>query len=362
MGRQSVRFTASRIALPGGPASLSKGGNADIKVILSAPKSTKYIDRVSNTISNYPAIQAEALNKIYYIGVRRRKVTALRNVAFEVLPGEVFAFLGLNGAGKTTTIKLLLDHARPTSGRSLLLGIDSRNPKSRKDVGYMPDLPNFYRFLTAAELLDHMGKLHGLTASERTAKIAGLLGRVGLSGREKEPLEGFSRGMLQRLGIAQALIGDPALLILDEPLGGLDPIGRFEFHKIILELKAEGRTIFFSSHILEDAEKIADRVAIIHKGELLGCGPLEELIHGRPEWDIGILGRGNSELLNHWKNIGAVVSSLSDDRLLVTVLDDVAKREVLMTASQSDLQIVSVLPKRRTLEEAFLAELRKWDR
>ena len=306
------------------------------------------------------AIIAESVGKTYYLGVRRRPVNALHDVSFEVKTGEVFAFLGLNGAGKTTTIKMLLDHARPSIGRCSLFGIDSREPKSRTNVGYMPDLPNFYRFLTAAELLDYFGRLHGLGKADRVSRSRKLFDLVGLKDRENEPLKGFSRGMLQRVGLAQALIGEPSLLILDEPLGGLDPKGRYEFHNIISSLKAEGRTIFFSSHILEDAEKVADRVGIIHRGTLVASGTMAELVKQASGFDIEIRQlKDPISLQNKCESMGWKFTE-NDKFFSVTVPDESNLRRVILHASQNDLLIYSITPQRQTLEMAFISELEKW--
>ncbi len=313
-------------------------------------------------MSETAAISAESLGKIYYLGVRRRAVEALREVSFEVKQGEVFAFLGLNGAGKTTTIKLLLDHARPSTGRCALFGVDSRAPASRSRVGYMPDLPNFYRFLTAPELLDYFGRLHSLNRLDRLERTRKLVALVGLEGREHEPLKGFSRGMLQRLGLAQALIGDPALLILDEPLGGLDPIGRFEFRNIISSLKKEGRTIFFSSHILEDAEKIADRVGIIHRGTLVASGALSQLVSQGAGYELELRSPSDIQALERAAEQQSWKLSRNGSTISLAVPDEAGIREVMRLALGGDAVVTSITPQRKSLEEMFIAELEKWKR
>lgn len=313
-------------------------------------------------MTDIPAISAQSLGKIYYLGVRRRPVQALHDVSFQVKRGEVFAFLGANGAGKTTTIKLLLDHARPSSGRCSLFGIDSRIPGSRARVGYMPDLPNFYRFLTAAELLEYMGRLHGLKPFDRKGRIHNLLELVQLKGRESEPLKGYSRGMLQRVALAQALIGNPDLLILDEPLGGLDPLGRYEFHSIIKKLKTEGHTIFFSSHILEDAEKIADQVGIIHQGTLVASGTLPELIGNQSGYDVEIIYfTENIELRAVVEAAGGELST-NNSTTTVSLPDETAVRQVMRLASEGKIKVTALNPKKKTLEEVFILELEKWKR
>jgi ABC-2 type transport system ATP-binding protein len=304
------------------------------------------------------AVTALELSKDYYLGVRRKKVTALDGLNLTVEAGEVFAFLGLNGAGKTTTIKLLLDHARPTVGRCLLFGIDSRLPESRRNVGYMPDLPHFYRFLSAREALDYFGRLNGLSRVERSHSSDRLLELVGLEKAANDRLDGFSRGMLQRVGLAQALLGDPRLLILDEPLGGLDPVGRHEFNRIIQQLKSEGRTIFFSSHILEDAEKIADRVGILHKGKLLACGRPGELMPVQSGWEVEVQTTAPEadSLLARFES----KESTGPDGYRIQAGDQAALNELFRLAGEGRIKIQEVNPKRATLEEAFLAEIGKW--
>ncbi len=311
-------------------------------------------------MSETAAIIADSIGKTYYLGVNRRPVEALRHVSFEVKAGEVFAFLGLNGAGKTTTIKMLLDHARPSTGRCFLFGVDSQIPHSRTKVGYMPDLPNFYRFLTASELLDYFGRLHGLHKSERTTRSRRLFSLVGLEGRENEPLNGFSRGMLQRVGLAQALIGEPELLILDEPLGGLDPKGRYEFHAIISSLKAEGRTIFFSSHILDDAEKVADRVGIIHKGTLVASGSMAELVMQESGFEVELRHPPEPTSLHNFCASKGWSYTVSDSITSITVPHEENLTELMKFALDSNLQIYAVTPQRKTLEMAFISELEKW--
>ncbi len=306
------------------------------------------------------AIVADNLRKTYYLGVRRRPVVALRDVSFEVKRGEVFAFLGLNGAGKTTTIKMLLDHARPSAGRCFLFGIDAKFPKSRERVGYMPDLPNFYRFLTAAELLDYFGRLHGLSRHDRNSRSEKLINLVGLKGRESEPLKGFSRGMLQRVGLAQALIGDPELLILDEPLGGLDPVGRYEFHNIIQTLKTDGRTIFFSSHILEDAQKIADRVGIIHQGTLVVSGTMSELVKQQSGYEIELYSSQNTPTIEKMAEEKGWNLTRSESVISITIPNETEIQEVVSLASINNVMIHSIIPLQKSLEDVFISELEKW--
>jgi len=309
-----------------------------------------------NDMSNATAIHCEKLTKHYFIGLKRQRIEAVNDVSFEVKSGEVFAFLGLNGAGKTTTIKMLLDQARPTAGRAYLFGVDAARPEARLKVGFQPDLPNFYRFLTGYELLDYFGRLFGLPRPERNKRIEVLLKQVGLDGRGNEPLKGFSRGMLQRIGLAQALINDPQMLILDEPLGGLDPVGRYDLRHIIMDLKTQGKTIFFSSHILEDAERIADRAAIIHQGKMLACGTLTELQAVESGWQVEIEPVDIQETNWLLDSRGWMYKTETGIRI-IDIPDREGVNEIAARAAAGSLRLISITPKRRTLEDAFLAKV-----
>ena len=202
---------------------------------------------------------------------------ALRGLDLEVHAGEVFGFLGPNGAGKTTTMNVLLGFVPPTSGAAYLFGIDVRQPIARQRIGYLPELTYYYKFLTAEELLRFYAKIFGLTRAETDSRIANLLRLVELEHAAKRPIKSYSKGMQQRVGLAQALINNPDLLVLDEPTSGLDPLGRMKVREIIQRLKSEGKTVFFSSHELGEVESVCDRVAIIHQGELKAIGRVAEI-------------------------------------------------------------------------------------
>ena len=304
-------------------------------------------------------IKTEGLTKHYRTGITRKKVEALSDLSLTVGEGEVFAFLGLNGAGKTTTIKLLLDHARPTTGRAMLFGMDAIHPAVRTRVGYLPDLPYFYRFLSAHELLDYTGKLFGLKRSERALRAGRLLKLVGLEGREHEAIKGFSRGMLQRVGLAQALINDPALVILDEPLGGLDPVGRVELREIIAGLKREGRTVFFSSHLLDDAQRLADRVGIIHHGRLIACGTLDELLTQGPEWEAEVVPGNETDIGSLCRQRGWKYEPSGGTEIMV-LSQETELHELYGLAASGKITIRALNRRRISLEEAFLMELGRW--
>ncbi|MFH0765310.1 MAG: ABC transporter ATP-binding protein [Calditrichota bacterium] len=306
-----------------------------------------------------PAIRAVELTKIYRLGVALRPVEAVRSLNLDVFEGEIFAFLGLNGAGKTTTIKLLLGHARPTRGEAALFGLNVRNPSARARIGYLPDLPHFHRFLTASELLDYTGRLFQQNAARRRSQSERLLKLTGLEGREREPLKGYSRGMLQRIGLAQALMNDPDLVILDEPLGGLDPQGRLELRNIIASLRSEGKTVFFSSHILDDAERIADRVGIIHQGRLRAVGRLDELLGAAQEWDVEIIPDPGLDLEKLCVDIKCSIAKLPEGWIL-RAPDQESLKTVYGLAAEGRLKINSVNRRRLTLEEAFMKALAQW--
>jgi ABC-2 type transport system ATP-binding protein len=226
-------------------------------------------------------LRAEGLAKTFRLGFVHKRVEAVREVSFEVRRGEVFGFLGPNGAGKTTTLKMLMGLVKPSKGRAEVLGRSVRDVDAKRRLGYLPETPYFYEYLTPEEFLDLVGALFDLPARERRARADRLIARVGLDHARGRPLRKFSKGMLQRVGIAQALMGDPELVVLDEPMTGLDPLGRKEIRDLILELRAEGRTVFYSTHILPDVEMTCDRVAMVFAGQTRNVGPLSALLDAR---------------------------------------------------------------------------------
>jgi ABC-2 type transport system ATP-binding protein len=220
-----------------------------------------------------PAIEILGLTKDFPVGFwRKRMRRSLDNLSFQVDEGEVFGFLGPNGAGKTTTMKLLMGLIFPTSGTARVRGRSIDDVEMHREIGYLPEQPYFYDYLTARELLDYYARFSNYGAAERRERVSKFLERVGLAAAGDVQLRKFSKGMLQRAGIAQAILHDPSVVILDEPMSGLDPVGRREVRDIILELKKQGRTVFFSTHILSDAEMLCDRVAVLAGGKLQGVG------------------------------------------------------------------------------------------
>ena len=226
-----------------------------------------------------PAIEITGLTKDYPVGFWRKRLRrSLDNLTLQVEEGEVFGFLGPNGAGKTTTLKLLTGLIFPTSGTARVRGRSIDDVRMHSDIGYLPEQPYFYDYLTARELLDYYARFSNYTATERRARVQRFLGLVGLASAGDVQLRKFSKGMLQRAGIAQAILHDPPVVFLDEPMSGLDPIGRREVRDIIHDLKHQGRTVFFSTHILSDAEMLCDRVAVLAGGKLQGVGAPNEIV------------------------------------------------------------------------------------
>lgn len=299
------------------------------------------------------AIEIRGLSKEYSVGFWKKKLRpALKSLDLTVEEGEAFGFLGPNGAGKTTTLKILMGIILPTSGSATILGKDFRDPDIKVKIGFLPEQPYFYDYLSAPELLDYYLQLSGVEAAERSKKIGPVLDRVGLSDVGNKQLRKFSKGMLQRVGIAQAIIHDPEVVFLDEPMSGLDPLGRHEVRELIQGLKDEGKTVFFSTHILSDAEALCDRVAVIHKGELRGIGVVNDLRSSSAEkseviWEGAQALSTVKDLLSEshitGKTVRAVVNSADLDRTLERL-------------RQQHARLVSVTPLHGTLEDYFLAK------
>jgi ABC-2 type transport system ATP-binding protein len=282
-----------------------------------------------------------------------RQVEAVKGISFEVREGEIFGFLGPNGAGKTTTIKMMLGLIFPTRGAALIHGRPATEASARRRLGFLPENPYLYQYLTGLELMDLCGRLVGLSSEERRKKSRELIDRIGLGHAADRPVRKYSKGMMQRLGLAQALLGDPDLLILDEPMTGLDPIGRKEVRDLLLEEQKRGRTLFFSSHILSDVEMLCDRVAIVHRGTLSAYGRLDELLKPDVRHVEIELADVSDTLRAQLEEKAAKVTQLAAN-VMVTVEGEASVDAVLDVARASGARVVSVTPRRETLEDLFV--------
>ena len=235
-------------------------------------------------------VETRNLSKVYRDFWGRQKVRALKALDLEIRQGEIFGLLGPNGSGKTTTIKLLLGLLFPTSGQALVFGRDATDVSKNERLGYLPEESYLYRFLNAEETLDFYGRLFDMSAKVRKERSAALIDMVGLGWAKKRQLKEYSKGMARRIGLAQALVNDPELILLDEPTSGLDPIGTREMKDLILKLKAQGKTVLMSSHLLADVQDVCDRIAILHQGELKELGRVDSLLKVRDETQIRVRG------------------------------------------------------------------------
>jgi len=301
------------------------------------------------------AIRTRELSKDYLVGFwRPRPYRALDRLSIDVAPGDVFGFLGPNGAGKTTTLKLLMQLVFPTSGEAEILGRPLGDVSIRRRIGYLPENPYFYDHLTAEELLDYYGRLFGQSAADRRQRVGKTLDRLGIGAERRLPLRKFSKGMLQRVGLAQALLNDPEVVFLDEPMSGLDPLGRRDVRALILERRDQGRTIFFSSHILSDAEALCTRVAIVAKGRLAASGTLTDLkefaIQG---WELVMAGVP-PEALERVRSRARRVVTIGGDRYAIDLPPDGRPEELLRELTAAGATPVSLNPVRETLEDVFV--------
>jgi len=305
------------------------------------------------------AIETTNLTKDYPVGFwRKRPKRVLEGLSIQVEKGEVFGLLGPNGAGKSTTLKILLHLVFPSSGTARILGKELHDVSAHERIGFLPENPYFYDNLTAEEFLNYAGALFSLPAAERRSRTGRLLEQVGLTGSRNLQVRKFSKGMVQRLGIAQALINDPELVFLDEPMSGLDPLGRREVRDLILGLKEQGKTVFFSTHILSDAEMLCDRVAILNLGRMQGCGELKEMLAmGIASTEI-VIESPRQELLDELKSYGGD-SVRTGDRVRVEIPKESDVPAVLGRILQAGARIVSVNPVKISLEDYFLAQVAK---
>lgn len=301
------------------------------------------------------ALRTDHLSKTFALGFFRKKVAAIRDVSLEVRAGEIFGLLGPNGAGKTTTIKVLLGLIRPSAGTAEVLGRPIGDLWAKRRLGYLPESPYFYDYLTGRELLVFMAKLHGMSRAEARSRASELLERVGLAHAADMALRRYSKGMLQRVGIGQALINDPELVILDEPLTGLDPLGRKDLRALIEDLRARGKTVVLSSHILSDVELLADRVAIVVKGRTVDTGPLHELLDPRVI-STDVVVAGASEALVTALEEAGHIAARSGETIRLVLAGDERVGEVLDLIRQHDGQVREVSPRKESLEDLVVKQ------
>ena len=294
------------------------------------------------------------LHKTFHIGFMRKRVEAVRGVSFEVKRGEIFGFVGPNGAGKTTSIKMMLQLIFPTRGHVKLFGRTSLDPGARRRLGYLPENPYIYSYLRPLEFLDLCGQLTGLPSKERRRRADTLVQRLGIAHAVDRPIGRLSKGMTQRLGFCQALLHEPELLILDEPFSGLDPIGRKEIRDLLLEHKAQGRTMLLTSHVLSDVELLSERVAIVRQGRIVAYGALDELLRPEVRRVEVELSEVNAALREQLERITTSVRTLDEHVTLAVVEGDEGVPAVLQMSLAAGARVLAVTPHRETLEDLFV--------
>src|ERR1700686_5418119 len=300
------------------------------------------------------AIDILGLEKTYSVGFwRKQPRCALRPLHLQVEEGEIFGFLGPNGAGKTTTLKMLMGLVYPTAGSARILGMAVDDPRMKAQIGFLPEQPYFYDYLTARELLEYYGQLSGVEAKQRSSRVHEMLQRVGLPDVGGVQLRKFSKGMLQRVGIAQAILHDPKVVFFDEPMSGLDPMGRREVRDLMAQLKEEGKTVFFSTHILSDAEALCDRVAIINKGELRGVGKVADLT-STVQGKVDLVWQG-TQVPASMKALGAECHVSGDT--VRAVIAETQQDAAIDALRRERLRLISITPVRTSLEQYFVEKL-----
>lgn len=301
-------------------------------------------------------IEIDKLSKDYMVGFWRPKPQrALDNLSIQVYEGEIFGFLGGNGAGKTTTLKILMSLIFPTSGTAKILDRPLDDINMRKHIGYLPEAPYFYDYLTAREFLNYCGKIFSLSEQECKTRISNLLKLVDLEFAADRQLRKFSKGMLQRIGIAQALVNDPKIVFMDEPMSGLDPIGRREVRDIIRSLREQGKTVFFSTHILSDVEVLCDRVSILKKGKLVGYGKLSELQDQRDSTlEVVVQGIKSTDISSFQEKAKKIIETASG--IQIHIQDESYIDSVLALIRQHKGKLVSINPVKPALEDFFIKD------
>ncbi len=332
-------------------ADSDRNGKTDVVLSVQHVAKTFYTGFLPYRWAADLARQAGPLSKL------ARRVEAVSDLSFDVRRGEVFGLLGPNGAGKTTTLKMIVGLLKPDRGSIRVFGTDNRDPRSRKDIGFLPENPYFYDYLRPQEFLDLAARITGLDAKTRKKRIPELLEMVGLIHATDRPLRKFSKGMLQRVGLAQALVANPQFVILDEPMTGLDPVGRKEIRDLITGLADQGKTVLFSSHILSDVEMLCTEVAILAQGRLRHKGMLDDLMGeqvGAPEI---LLESVPEEMEDLFEQAGTV--RRSGNRVLVTLPEGTDPTELVQRAIAGGCRLISVTLRRKSLEEVFVSQTKK---
>ncbi|MCU0671379.1 MAG: ABC transporter ATP-binding protein [Myxococcota bacterium] len=334
-------------------SSIESAKTESAKPEAAKPEATKADADASATSAREVVVSVKDLAKTYRTGFFRKKVEAVRGISFEVRHGEIFGLLGPNGAGKTTTIKCLLRLVFPTRGELKVFRLSPEKRESMLRVGYMPENPYVYRYLKPLELLDLCGRLAGMDRKDRRDRSEAMIDKVGLRHAVDRPIGKFSKGMMQRVGLAQALLHDPELLVLDEPMSGLDPIGRKEIRDILLEQKRRGKTLLFTSHILSDVEMLCDRVSILQKGSVTAEGKLSALLTSEVAHSEIELRGVSSALRSRLAELPEVALHDAEAALLVTVRESEVA-DALREALDGGARVVAVRPQRKSLEDLFV--------
>jgi ABC-2 type transport system ATP-binding protein len=306
-----------------------------------------------------PAIQTEELSKDYYVGFwRPRPYRALDRLTLSVDEGEVFGFLGPNGAGKSTTLKLLMGLIFPTSGSARILDKPVGDVEMRRRIGFLPENPYFYDYLTAEELLTYYAGLSGLVGAERTRRVAAVLDEVEIGAERRMRLRSYSKGMIQRVGVAQALVSDPAVVFFDEPMSGLDPLGRRDLRQLMLRLRDRGCTVFFSSHILSDAEALCSRVGIVAQGRLVAEGRLSDMVAFELRgWELVVSDVPDAIKAQVASKV-ASMTALSEGRYTLELAPTESTERLIHELAPHGVKVVSLNPIRTTLEDYFVTTVR----
>jgi len=300
-------------------------------------------------------LEVENLRKEFVRGFSRKRTVAVDGISFAVERGEVFGFLGPNGAGKTTTMKMLMGLIHPSGGKASILGAAVGDLAAKRRIGYLPENPYFYDYLSATEFLHMVGRIYGLDRAQRSKRAGELLERVGVGMAKDRAMRSYSKGMMQRVGLAQALIGDPELVVLDEPMSGLDPIGRREVRELMLELRERGKTVFFSTHILADANLLCERVAIIVKGKLRDVGPLGQLLSPKVH-RVEVLWQGSEALRERLAREFEGEHASSSEGQVFVAREQADVDRFLAAVLAGGGSITQVAPQRETLEELFVRD------